>query len=382
VDQADSIRLIAFYLPQFHPIPENDAWWGEGFTEWRNVARARPLFEGHYQPHIPADLGFYDLRLPEARRAQAELARAYGIYGFCYYHYWFHGRQLLERPFNEVFTTRQPDFPFCLCWANESWSRRWDGSENEVLVQQSYSAEDDARHIAPLLPYFKDPRYIKIGGRPLFLIYRVDALPNPAGTAQLWRRAADEAGLPGVYLCDVISSGVLDPEPTRFGLDAAVEFQPDWRNLPPLIFQKQGGRVARLLHRGSPATPPVRSYPELVASTIGRPEPDYKVLPCVTPAWDNSPRIGNRGIIFVDSTPDRYRRWLETAIERSTARFVGEERLVFINAWNEWAEGNHLEPDLRWGRSYLEATCRALQDADLAISGSASDQDQERGFSE
>src|ERR1035438_6297622 len=193
-------RAIAFYLPQYHPIPENDAWWGKGFTEWISVTKARPLFKGHYQPQLPADLGFYDLRVPEARRAQAGLAREYGIHGFCYYHYWFHGKRLLERPFNDVLESGKPAFPFCLCWANENWTRRWDGKEEQVLLKQVYSIEDDIQHIRALLPVFKDSRYIKVNGKPVFLVYRIGNLPAPAETLRRWREEAAKAGLPGLYI--------------------------------------------------------------------------------------------------------------------------------------------------------------------------------------
>src|SRR5262249_26983694 len=195
-----NVRAIAFHLPQFHPIPENDKWWGKGFTEWTNVVKAKPLFPGHYQPHLPADLGFYDLRLPEARAAQAELAADYGIYGFCYFHYWFHGRQLLERPVNEILRTGEPDFPFCLCWANESWSRPWDGGEKEILIEQCYSEADDLAHIRALLPFFLDERYIRVMGCPFFGVYRASKLPDPQRTTDLWRREAVRAGLKGLFL--------------------------------------------------------------------------------------------------------------------------------------------------------------------------------------
>lgn len=222
-------KLIAFYLPQYHPIPENSAWWGTGFTEWKNVSKALPLFKGHYQPHLPADLGFYDLRLPEARIAQADLAREYGIHGFCYYHYWFNGRRILERPFNEVLASGSPDFPFCLCWANENWTRTWDGGSADILLQQDYSDEDDRNHIRSLLPALADSRYIRVDGKPLILIYRTELLPNPERTSDIWRSESYTAGIGELYLARVESftSGI---EPASIGFDAAVEFAPDWRN--------------------------------------------------------------------------------------------------------------------------------------------------------
>jgi lipopolysaccharide biosynthesis protein len=356
-----AVRLIALFLPQFHPISENDEWWGKGFTEWRNVAKARPLFKGHYQPHIPADLGFYDLRLAETRQAQADLARKYDIHGFCYYHYWFNGKQLLESPINEVLASGKPDFPFCLCWANENWTRRWDGGENEILMQQAYSPEDDLRHIQHLLPFLKDPRYIQVNGRPLLIVYRVDELPDPKQTAEIWQTEARKAGLPGLYLSHVISSGVRDPNPAHYGCDAAVEFQPDWRNLPAPTPPKRCGLRRRVDPQDPFTIHAIRSFPAMVASAMQSTDPEYKVFPCVTPGWDNSPRRKRQANIFVENSPELYESWLRHAIRTSTRRFSGDERLVFINAWNEWAEGNHLEPDLRWGHAYLQATRNALQ---------------------
>ena len=196
-------RPIAIHLPQFHPIKENDSWWGKGFTEWRNVAKAKPLFEGHYQPHIPADLGYYDLRLNEVREQQAEMARHYGIEGFCYYHYWFNGKRVLERPVNEIFESGKPDFPFMLCWANENWTRRWDGMENDILLEQKYSEEDDENHIEYLIQFFKDPRYIRVNNKPVIIIYKTFLLPDPRKTADTWRRMAAKYGLE-LYICHMV----------------------------------------------------------------------------------------------------------------------------------------------------------------------------------
>ena len=224
-------RFIAFYLPQFHPIPENDQWWGPGFTEWTNVVRGRPLFPGHYQPHLPADLGFYDLRLPEARLRQAELAAAHGIEGFCYWHYWFNGRRLLERPFNEVLASGEPKLPFCLAWANETWSRRWLGEEKQILMKQAYGPADDLNHIRWLITAFADPRYIRVANRPLFVVYRPHDLPVPKRTADVFRTECIRQGMPDPYLlgADAHRSGV---DCWTLGFDGTLVFEPQLGALP------------------------------------------------------------------------------------------------------------------------------------------------------
>ncbi|MGE4014302.1 MAG: glycoside hydrolase family 99-like domain-containing protein, partial [Alphaproteobacteria bacterium] len=224
------VRLIAFYLPQFHPIPENDEWWGKGFTEWTNVARARSYFAGHEHPRIPGELGFYDLRLPDVREQQAILARAHGIHGFCYYDYWFAGRRLLERPFDEVLASGKPDFPFCVCWANENWTRRWDGRSGETLIEQKHTPDSDAAYIRHLLPIIRDPRYIRVNGAPLILIYRPGLLPDAGATVAAWRHIARDAGIPSLFVCAVQSFEFTDPRPS--GFDAAVEFPPHHLGLP------------------------------------------------------------------------------------------------------------------------------------------------------
>jgi lipopolysaccharide biosynthesis protein len=358
------VRALAIYLPQFHPIPENDQWWGRGFTEWTNVVRARPLFPGHEQPHLPADLGFYDLRLPEVRAAQAHLARDAGIHGFCYYHYWFSGTRVLERPFAEVLRSGEPDFPFCLCWANENWTRRWDGMDRDVLLQQRYSAADDLAHIQSLFPAFADSRYIRIDGRPVFLVYRTGLLPEPARTAERWRNAAVRAGIGDLYLIRV-EGFTDDPVPTDIGFDAAMPFAPDWRALPP---SRRPSAVHRMLRKLQLADPllerhAVMAYQDLAARALRRGDAAYLRYPCVTPMWDNSPRRRAHGAaIFQGSTPERYAQWLRAEIERFTPP-TPQENLVFINAWNEWAEGNHLEPCRRWGTAYLDATRDVLRQA-------------------
>ncbi len=355
-------RLICFHLPQFHPIAENDAWWGKGFTEWTSVSRATSRFAGHYQPHLPADLGFYDLRLPETRQAQADLAKEYCLHGFCYYHYWFNGQRVLERPVNDIVASGKPDFPFCLCWANENWTRRWDGRDEDVLLRQVYSSDDDVAHIRSLFPTFRDPRYIKVDGKPVFLVYRLGHLPDPTQTLTRWREEADRAGFPGLYLINVESFGNDHGLASRIPLDAAVEFSPDWHCLPPRI---------NPIHRAPPffrktlLGPPwsnneIYSYPALVEGMRRKSAPDYLRYRCVTPMFDNTPRRREGATILIDSSPELYEEWLTEVVQHFQPPSP-EENFVFINAWNEWAEGNHLEPCGKWGRRYLEATRRAVR---------------------
>lgn len=353
-------RLVAFHLPQYHPIPENDEWWGKGFTEWTNVARARSLFPGHAQPHLPSDLGFYDLRLPEARQAQADLAREYGIHAFCYYHYWFSGRRILERPVDEILSSGKPDFPFCLCWANENWTRAWDGGERHVLMAQTHSEEDFLNHAKWLVEAFLDPRYLREGGKPVFLVYRASAIEGVERFAAILHAHAVERGLPGVHLVRV-ESFPSEYGPLPEGFDAGLGFQPGrrfyGRPLRRGFWRRQLMRLGVLprAHLDND----IRSYPDLVERALSAQPPAWPQHLCVTPMWDNSARRKRGATIFVDSTPELYREWLAGTIRQADA--CGDD-LVFINAWNEWAEGNHLEPCQRWGRQYLEATRKAVED--------------------
>jgi SAM-dependent methyltransferase len=344
------VRLIAFYLPQFHPIPENDLWWGKGFTEWAYVARARPNFEGHHQPRLPADLGFYDLRVPEIREQQAELAREYGIFGFCYYYYWFGGKRLLHRPFDEVLASGRPDFPFCVCWANENWSRRWDGLDQEILIAQNHSPEDDRNFIAGLLPAFRDSRYIRVDGKPLLLVYRVNLLPDAARTAEIWREECRRAGIGDIYLCALESYA---GDPRSCGFDAAFEFPPHTRVTNENLISRR--RKINPEYQGI-----IADYTLLSRQATARPAPDYALFRGVMPSWDNTPRRQNDSLVFLNSSPEAYESWLRKAIELTLAEKRGDERMVFINAWNEWAEGAHLEPDQLYGLQYLEATRNAM----------------------
>jgi lipopolysaccharide biosynthesis protein len=369
------IRPIAIYLPQFHPIPENDEWWGKGFTEWTNVTKAKPLFDGHYQPHLPADLGFYDLRLGEAREAQAQLAQQYGIEGFCYYHYWFNGKRILERPFNEVLQSGKPDFPFMLCWANENWTRVWDGGNKKILLQQDYSEQDDMEHIRSLIPAFKDKRYIRVNGKCVFAVYRSTSLPNPERTINTWKRVAAEYNIE-LYLCRFESFGESGKKYLESGFDAAIRFEPfsssffDFQQqirkkaaskrytLSYLqFFLKSKKRKSEYLDKLSM----VLDYGDYVSYLIStQNNQGYKYFPGITPMWDNSARRKHAPTIFHNSTPEHYKKWL-LHIRQSFLPFSTDENFVFINAWNEWAEGNHLEPCQKWGRQYLEATYEALK---------------------
>ncbi len=354
-----SCRLIAFYLPQFHPIPENDEWWDKGFTEWTNVAKANPLFPGHYQPHIPKDLGFYDLRLPEARLAQAELARSYGIEGFCYWHYWFSGRRLLERPFNEVFASGQPDYPFCLAWANETWSRRWLGEEQAVLIAQTYSAEDDAEHARWLAQTFADPRYMRIHDRPLFLIYRPTHLSEPRRTVNTLREETVRLGLPDPYLLGINAHSTFQ-DSRDLGFDGTVNFEPALGVLP--YYKHDGQSLAKLWRNRRFGVMSSRlklfDYVEARTAMMGV-RPSFPTYPTIFVGWDNTPRRGENAIVILNSAPAHFEKGLRDLVQESLTK-PAEERLIFINAWNEWAEGNHLEPDLRNGHGYLEAVRRAV----------------------
>ncbi|MEI7444261.1 MAG: glycoside hydrolase family 99-like domain-containing protein [Burkholderiales bacterium] len=352
LDAMNEVRLITFYLPQFHAIPENDKWWGRGFTEWTNVTRARPNFVGHTQPLLPADLGYYDLRTPGVMQAQADLAKRYGIHGFCYYYYWFGGKRLLETPLEAMLASGSPDMPFCLCWANENWTRRWDGQDAEVLIGQQHSPEDDEAVIADLIRYMRDPRYIRMKGKPVLLVYRINAFPDIASTARRWRAACLASGLGEITLLSVESHDAAGRsiDPRTFGFDGAIEFPPHQMGVqapvPPLLNPNFTGQVY--------------DYPAVARKYIDREWPGYPFWRGVIPRWDNTARRQDRGGVFVGSSPGAYQGWLETVVERTREMHHGDERVVFINAWNEWAEGAHLEPDTTFGHAYLEATRNAL----------------------
>ncbi|HTG02432.1 MAG TPA: glycoside hydrolase family 99-like domain-containing protein [Nitrospirota bacterium] len=346
-------RLIAFYLPQYHPIPENDKWWGKGFTEWTNVAKAKPLYEGHYQPHVPADLGFYDLRVPETRAAQAAMAKEYGIEAFCYYHYWFAGKQILERPFDEILRSGDPDFPFCLCWANQTWTGVWHGSPNRVLIEQTYPGEEDHRaHFNTLLPAFLDRRYVTVDGKPLFLIYRPGEIPDVRRTMDLWRNMAAKAGLKGLHIVAVLHhKNVWIPE--NHGFDACVRSYLNPRREQWVSWRQPVKKIV-LFYQQQRGIPTVYPYEKVMMDVFPDKAEHIKDYPCLLPNWDNTPRSGAEGVVLHGSTPELFRRQVRRALE-FIEECDGEHQIIFIKSWNEWAEGNHLEPDLKYGKKYLEA---------------------------
>ena len=349
-------RLIAFYLPQFHPIPQNDAWWGKGFTEWTNVTQARPLFPGHQQPRLPADLGFYDLRVPEVREAQAELAGRHGIHGFCYYYYWFKDSvQLLDRPLREMLASGAPDFPFCLCWANENWTRRWDGREQDVLMAQDHSRENNLAFIRSIVPYLQDPRYIRVDGRPVLLIYRAALIEDLAATVAAWRQELARHGLPAPYLVAAETFGQSGAQAVAAGFDAACEF-------PPHGSTQEAALPAHAVGLDASFTGALSDYARVASGFRERPLPDYPLHRGVMLAWDNTARRGNAAHIAVNFSVESYHAWLRATVQSTQRAFRGERQLLFVNAWNEWSEGAYLEPDQLYGHACLEATRAALLD--------------------
>lgn len=369
---ANPVRSIAFYLPQYHPIPENDAWWGKGFTEWTNVAKAKPLFPGHTQPQLPADLGFYDLRVPETRIAQAEMARDFGIEGFCYWHYWFAGRRLLQRPFNEVLRSGEPDFPFCLAWANQSWTGVWHGEADRILVEQTYPGTDDyAAHFRALIDAFVDQRYVTVQGKPLFIVYDTYGMPEPLRFTDCWRELAIKTGFKGLYLAAIAAPSW---NPAEHGFDAAIienpgsafaglgvsfaHRAPRSRPIPEQVIRKIRDKMPPPLRQDS--GPRVYLYEDAVKYALPPLSAQYEQFPCVIPNWDNTPRSGVRGIVLQNSTPDLFREHLRQAVGQVSGR-EREKRLVFVKSWNEWAEGNYLEPDQQFGSAYLEVVRSELR---------------------
>ena len=381
-------RLIAYYLPQYHPIPENDAVWGKGFTEWTNVAKAKPLFKGHYQPRIPADLGFYDLRLPEVRQQQADMARDAGVEGFCYWHYWFgNGKMLLQRPFEEVLQSGQPDFPFCLCWANHSWTTKtWtklkDAPAEQMIAEQTYPGVDDyIAHFNYCLPAFRDKRYITVDGRPLFGVFDPFLFPDMRRFIETWREQARLNGLPDIYfyaithsawtlrydengalvrcMPNVKSSADAFRNILQFGFDA---LNSNGQRRAEMLYTNRSWDMARkVLNKYLPFLPGQYFEYKRVVKNMFAPEDAWEnIFPTVYPQWDRSPRQGKADSIYVDSTPEAFQQHLETAVNL-VAQKQPEHRILFLKSWNEWAEGNYVEPDLRFGHGYLNAIKNAIK---------------------
>ncbi|CAN5287816.1 glycoside hydrolase family 99-like domain-containing protein [soil metagenome] len=349
----EGARTVAFYLPQFHPIPENDTWWGKGFTEWSNVAKATPQFLGHYQPRLPADLGYYDLRTPEVRRGQADLARRSGVDAFCFHYYWFAGKRLLERPLDDFVDDAEISLPFALCWANENWTRRWDGQEGQVLLGQKHSPEDDVAVFDDLARYLRSPRYLKVGDRPLIIIYRPDALPEARATVARWRERARAIGIGELFVACTDAFGFYDYR--QHGFDSLVEF-------PPHALA-QGEITDRVLTLNPSFSGRVYDYSKVVAAKLAdlSESRDTGRKPGVMPAWDNEARKPGAGHVFHGVTPTLFHDWVRGALTAAERAPEPNERLVFINAWNEWAEGAYLEPDRWFGHAFAQALRAALE---------------------
>lgn len=341
--------VVAFYLPQYHSIPQNDSWWGPGYTEWTTIAAHQKKFPTHDAPNMPADLGFYDLRVTETREKQADLARQYGIYGFCYHYYWFAGNTLLDEPLNRMLKDGQPDIPYCLCWANEPWTRRWDGSESDVLAEQPHDAETDVHILDDIERHFLSDRYIKIDGKPLLVVYRIDIMKNPREWVERMRAEVCRRGWPGIYICGASTFANTD---TRIhGCDVSVEFPPHNVAAQPLS--------PKTLGASDDFVGKIFDYSDLVLRELTRPARPYPLIPAVMPRWDNTPRNAESGHVFHGATPALFEVWLRHALSAASSQ-LPEMPFVFINSWNEWGEGAHLEPDRRYGRSFLEAVRRSV----------------------
>jgi lipopolysaccharide biosynthesis protein len=358
-------RPIAFYLPQFHRTSENSEWWGAGFTEWTNVAKARPNFDGHHQPQIPADLGFYDLAHLETMREQVNLAKEYGVYGFCFYYYWFSGRRILEKPI-DAFQQSDIDFPYCLCWANENWTRTWDGDARSILLEQKYHEEDPENFIASLQHHLTDARYIKINGKPLILVYRAKAIPNHNDVFKRWREHAREIGVGDIHISVVDFYDVTTPE--EFGADSLTEFPPHKFNLPGSSW------MDKIVNLQADFKGFILDYRKAIQTSMLRMHSSYPIFRAAMPSWDNTARRQNTSSIFLGATPELFESWLRYIFAWTQEQAItADEPYVFINAWNEWAEGAHLEPDTHYGRAWLLALASSVKASEYSSSA-----DQER----
>lgn len=357
---SNTIKPIALYLPQFHEIPENNEWWGKGFTEWTNVKKAKPVFSGHYQPHVPLNDNYYDLTDIKNMRKQADLAKAYGIYGFCFYHYWFNGQLLLEKPI-EQWLASNIDFNYCLSWANENWTRRWDGMDKEILMQQIYSEKDEYDHINYLIQFFKDPRYIKVGDKPVLLMYRTELHPNITEATEIWRSEAKKSGFEDLYLIRM-ENFVRHVDPVISGFDAGMEFAPDGTCQGIKVLKKNilRYRVKKVLHftrlkKSGYFSNYIYDYQDLKKNMETRETPDYTYFRCACPSWDNSARRSKEAQIYINSSPAVFGDWVKNLCHFTRKELDPDKQFLFINAWNEWGEGCHIEPDKKYGYSFLEA---------------------------
>lgn len=349
------MKQIAFYLPQFHTIPENDEWWGKNFTEWTNVKKSKQLFKGHNQPEVPLQ-GYYDLSNVNEMAKQAKIAKEYGLYGFCYYHYWFEGKLLLEKPLEQMLVTPEVDIPFCLCWANETWSRTWNGSEKEVLIAQNYNEDDEMlrKHFDYFLKYFKDSRYIMEGNKPILIIYKPHLIQNIDYVLKFWNELAVKNGFDGIYLGYQHHSAFAYPEKTK-GFDFGIEFEP-WFTIDKNNMLKKN--ILQKIVKKITAKPAIVDYDDIWNNILKR-KPGEKVMPGAFVSWDNTPRMANRGTVVFEAKPEKFERYYIKQIER--AKTIYHSDYIFINAWNEWAEGAHLEPDEKNGYGYLEALNRTIK---------------------
>lgn len=347
----DESKLIAFYLPQYHEVPENSEWWGKGFTEWTNVRKAQPNFEGHYQPHIPGKLGYYDLSSVEVMHDQAEMAKLFGVYGFCFYYYWFSGRKILERPL-ENFLHSNVEIKFCLCWANENWTRTWDGDTKSVLMHQKYESSDPEYFLESLVPFFKDGRYITVDGCPLLVVYRAKDIPNTLEIFEKWRSLAKKYGFKDLHIAAVDFYDIESPN--EVGADALVEFPPHKFNGPNSVPDKAPQFTNENFSGG------LIDYDKVIAQSANRLAPDFRLYRGVMPSWDNTARRQDNPVIVVNESPKKFGAWL-SFIRAYTRHEIKskDDNFIFVNAWNEWGEGCHLEPDLRHGTAYLDQLLRS-----------------------
>ncbi len=367
------MKTIAFYLPQFHTFPENDAWWGEGFTEWTNVKRAEPLFEEHYQPRVPQNGNYYNLLDNSVKSWQIELAKKHGLYGFCFYHYWFDGKLLMEQPVEQYLKDTSLDFPFCICWANEHWTKAWEGKQNQVLIAQRYGGEREWReHFNYLLPFFLDKRYIRNNGKPLMVIYRPDLMDSALNPMlDCWQSLARENGFELEFAYQqIIFDLQKNKDDSRFTYN--IEYQPNYavydltKNKHRLLkavkhaIQKPLYKLGINIEQVRPEGLIQRDYDEVWSAVLSHRPTDKKCVPGAFVDWDNTPRKRDKGSVFVGACPEKFRKYMSALIKKAKNEYKSD--MIFLFAWNEWAEGGYMEPDERFGCGYLEALRDALEE--------------------